>query len=76
MVKFIIESVNNRRKMRGVEFIKIEIIEDGLSNGYCWYSPSDLINEIENYGLENFSNIEKVDSILKHKKLTPTNSKR
>lgn len=68
MVSFKIESVNERRKLRGADFIKIEIIEEEESQGMFWYSPQDTLAEIEQYGEESFSNLSLISKILEHEK--------
>jgi len=41
---------NPRRKMRGAEAVRMEVIEDGEDCGCLWMSEKDIRNNIKDFG--------------------------
>lgn len=49
-VTFKLIEFNTRRKSRGVEAARVEVLEDGVSAGWLWMSAKDLRANLLEFG--------------------------
>lgn len=64
-VTFKIIEVNNRRKMRTDDFIRVEVFEDNESVGWFWQNPKLIKNNIKKFGKESYLNTNEYPKLFK-----------
>ena len=64
VVTFKILEVNNIRKQRTQDFIRVEVFEDDESVGWFWQSPKLIKNNIKRLGEDAYLNLLEFKSFL------------
>lgn len=67
-VTFKIKEVNNARKIRTEYFIKVEVFENDIYDGWYWQSPKLIKSNIKGFGEESYLNAKDYPKLFKELK--------